>query len=98
MNIEHHADITEPQYINKDNCLVITSPEQRHINSRESAYVDLKFNVELEKVSDFMEFLHMPQIWLKLSCVFKMMGLYIEDTKLGNEQNKKQHYSTTFIE
>ena len=79
MKIEHHADIAEPEYISKDDCLVITSPELIRIKPRESAYVDLKFNVE--KVPDFLELLHMPQIWLKISCTFKMMGLYIEDTE-----------------
>ena len=81
MKIEHHADITEPEYISKDDCLVITSPEHIHIKPRESANIDLKFNLELAKVLDFMELLYMPQIWSKLSCVFKMMGLYVEDTE-----------------
>ena len=81
MKIEHHADITEPEYLNQNDCLVITSPKCLTIKPREDAYLDLKFNMELQNLPDFQELLHMPRTWSKLSCTFIMMGLHVEDTE-----------------
>ena len=72
MKIEHHADITEPEYLNQNDCLVIRSPKCLKIKPREDAYLDLKFNIELQNLPDFQELLHTPKIWLKLSCQQKI--------------------------
>ena len=75
MKIEHHADISEPEYIKKKDCLVIKSPESLTIKPREDALLDLKFNITLEH----LPMLHMHQTWLKLSTIFSLLGLYIEN-------------------
>ena len=79
MRNEHHADISEPEYIKENDCLIIKSPKSLTIKPREDALLDLKFNVRLEHLPDFQEMLHMPQTWLKLSTIFLSLGLYIEN-------------------
>ena len=79
MIIEHHADIHEPDYTSKDDCLVIYSPETITIKPKQDAYMDLKLNVNFKNQP--AELLHLPQLWLKLSTVFKTVGLYVEDSE-----------------
>ena len=75
MRIEHHADISEPEYLKQNDCIVIKSPKNLTIKPREDAYLDLKFNVTLEQLPEFQEMLHMPQTWLKISTTFSSLGL-----------------------
>ena len=70
---EHHADISKPEYLKHDNSIVITSPANLIIQPRSDAYIDLKFNLELEQLPDFEKILHMPKLWLKPSTVFGTM-------------------------
>ena len=77
MRIEHHADISEPEYLKEKDCLVIKSPKFLKIEPRKDAYIDLKFNVELKHPKDYYGYL--PQWWLKISAIFSSLGLYIEN-------------------
>ena len=79
MTIEHHASINRPDFTNKDDCLVIYSPENITIKPRQDTYLDLKFNVHFKNQPDELQ--HLPQLWLELSSVFKMMGLFIEESE-----------------
>ena len=90
IRVEHHADISKPEYLKHDNSIVITSPANLIIQPRSDAYIDLKFNIELEQLPDFQEILHMPKLWLKPSTVFGTMGLDIEDKETWT-MNKTKH-------
>ena len=48
MTIEHHASINQPDFTNKDDCLVIYSLENITIKPRQDTYLDLKFNVDFK--------------------------------------------------
>ena len=79
MIIEYHASINQPDFTQKDYCFVIYSPENITIKPRQDTYLDLKFNMDFKNLPDDLEYL--PQLWLKLSSTFKMMGLFIEESE-----------------
>ena len=75
IKITHHSDITQPDYIRRDNSIVITSPVDLTLEPRSDAWIDLKFNIKFEETQKLYE----HAVWLKLSTVFGSTGLDIED-------------------
>ena len=90
IRVEHHADISEPEYLKSNNSIVITSPVDLILTPRSDAYIDLKFNIEFEQLQEFSKILHLPMLWLKPSTVFSEMGLAIEDSE-GWVMNRTKH-------
>ena len=90
IRVEHHADISKPEYLKHDNSIVITSPANLKIEPRCDAYIDLKFNIEFEQLTEFQEILQTPKLWLKPSTVFGTMGLDIMDKETWT-MNKTKH-------
>ena len=90
IRVEHHADISKPEYLKHNNSIVITSPVDLIIEPRSDAYIDLQFNITFEQLSEFQELLHSPTLWLKPSTVFGTMGLDIEDKEKW-VMNRTQH-------
>ena len=75
IRITHHSDIIQPEYLKRDNSIVITSRVNLTLEPRSDAWIDLKFNIEVNEPTK----LYQTSIWLKPSTVFGTMGLDIED-------------------
>ena len=75
IRITHHADIMQPDYIRRDNAIVITLPVDLTLEPRSDAWIDLKFNIKFEEKTNE------HAVWLKPSTVFGSTGLDIEDKK-----------------
>ena len=85
IKVEHYAGISKPEYLKHGNSIVITSPKKLEIEPRSDAWIDLKFNIEIES-----ELLHTPNVWLNPSTVFATMGLDIMDKETWT-MNKTKH-------
>ena len=84
--VEHFAGIEYlPEYLKHDNTIVYFSPEKLVIEPRSDAWIDLKFNIEVES-----DLLNTPNLWLKPSTVFATMGLDFMDKETWT-MNKTKH-------
>ena len=86
IRITYHSDILQPEYLKDDNSIVITSPVNLTLEPRSDAWIDLKFNIELEKKSKLYE----QSIWLKPSTVLGNLGFDIEDKETWFMNKRKQ--------
>ena len=87
IRITHHSDVLQPEYLKHDNAIVITSPVNLTLEPRSDAWIDLKFNIELEQKSNIYE----QSIWLKPSTVFGTLGFDIEDKETWLMNKTKQN-------
>ena len=87
IRITHHSDILQPEYLKHDNSLVITSPVNLTLEPRSDAWIDLKFNIELEQKSKIYE----QSIWLEPSTVFGTLGFDIKDKDTWFMNKTKQN-------
>ena len=81
IRVEHHADISEPEYLKRHNSIVIRSPVNLILTPRSDAYIDLKVNIEFEQLPEVSKILHLPKLWLKPTTAFSEMGLAVEDSE-----------------
>ena len=57
IKVEHFANISKPEYLKHGNSIVITSPKKLEIEQRSDAWIDLKYNIEVES-----DLLHTPDL------------------------------------